>query len=151
MINLEKMSDQEIKELKKLVDEEHKRRGAKYKDDAMVCSKLVEMGFSDQLISEGFRGKDNPDDYYSEADHETADLSKIFYQLVDMCLGNYEVKVRKTRKDAHTGKDVDEHAVRRYNAFKTMDIYDEYLKTCDEFLKVFEKHFKKRVKGEMNK
>lgn len=148
MINLETLTDQEIIELKKALDAEHKKRGTKYKDDTKACSKLIEMGFRDQLIKEGFRDKDHPDSFYSEADHEVCDLARVFWQLTDMCLGNYEVRVHKTRKDCRSGKDIVDHTIRRFNAFKTADMYDEYLKTCDEFLDVFEKHFKKR-KGEL--
>ncbi len=144
MLNLEKLTDQEIIELKKRIDAEHKKRGAKYKDDTKAFSKLIDMGLSDQLVAEGFIGKESPDDYYCEAAHVVSDLTKVFWYLTDMCLGNYDVKVRKTHKDARTGKDVEEHTIRRYNAFKTADMYDEYLETCDEFLAVFEKHFKKR-------
>lgn len=150
MINLETLTDQEIIELKKALDAEHKKRGAKYKDDTKACTKLVEMGFRDQLIKEGFRDKDDEEYFYSEADHEVADLAKVFWQLTDMCLGNYEVRVHKTRKDNRSGKDIADHTIRRFNAFKTADMYEEYLKTCDEFLAVFEKHFKKRKKENKN-
>ena len=144
MINLETLTDQEIIELKKALEAEHKKRGAKYKDDTKACTKLIELGFRDQLIKEGFRDKDKPENFYSEADHEVSDLAKVFWQLTDMCLGNYEVRIHKTRKDSLSGKDIVDHTIRRFNAFKTADMYDEYLKTCDEFLAVFEKNFKKR-------
>ncbi len=138
-LDLTKLSDKEITELRKAVIEEVSNRGYRLKSNARVYGNLLDAGFKDQLISEGL------DDKYLEAASVVGSVEKAIYKLCDVSLGNYEIK--EMRKRTLDTLDQEKWNYSKHLVCNGSTLYDEcysdFLDMAEEITNVCIRYFNK--------
>ena len=138
MIDLSKLSDKELAELRKQISQESADRGYKIKGNALVMSKLIDLGIEEKLTSQGIT-----DDF--DRRQITRYLEKAIYKITDVTIGNYEIKEKTVHLDrgSRTYK-----SIVCNGADLKDEMYDDFCNMTSDIIDVIGKYFKKEVSDE---
>lgn len=134
MIDLTKLSDKELNELKKQIANETKNRGCKIKCQSNVWGKLVEIGFDEKLSSQGITNEYDRSEVLSQ-------LEKAIYKITDITIGNYKIKDSPKRTHYDDGKPI--KSVFCNGASLQDEMYDDFCNMTSDITNVISKYFKK--------
>jgi hypothetical protein len=129
MIDLTKLSDKELAELRKQISLESANRGCKIKGNALVVSKLIDLGIEEKLTSQGIT-----DDF--DKRQITRYLEKAIYKITDVTIGNYVIKER-------TGGNRTYKSIICNGADLKDEMYDDFCNMTSDIIDVIAKYFKK--------
>lgn len=134
-LDLTKLSDKEIAELRKAIVEEASKRGYRLKSNARVYGNLIDAGFEDQLISEGLN-----DNY--DASFAVGSVEKAIYKICDVSLGNYEIKERRSRSSVQEKWNYSKHLICNGSTLYD-ECYSDFLDMAEEITNVCIRYFNK--------
>ena len=134
MIDLSKLSDKELAELRKQISQESANRGYKIKGTALVMNKLIDLGLEEKLTNQGIT-----DDF--DRRQVTRYLEKAIYKITDVTIGNYEIKTK-------TGGYRTYKSVVCNGADLKDDMYENFCNMTSDIVDVVAKYFKKEVSDE---
>lgn len=136
-IDLTKLSDKEIVELRKALLEESNNRGYRLKSNARIYGNLIEAGFVEQIKSEGLT-----DNY--DATHVVGSLEKAIFKLCDVSLGNYEIKERRSRNSTNDKWKISKHLICG-GATLYDECYTDFLDMAEEITNICVRYFNKSM------
>lgn len=141
MIDVSKLSDKELNELRKAVLAESSNRGEKLKSNACVYGKLLEMGLEEQLTKEGLvrytSSKIRRDNWAASA--AVASVEKAIYKVCDIILGNYKIiHDADYRHEDMTATKIKCNGAKLYD-----ECYEHYMEMSSEIIDVCKKYFDK--------
>lgn len=131
MIDLTKLSDKELAELRKQISQESANRGYKIKGNALVVSKLIDLGIEEKLTSQGIT-----DDW--DRRQVTIYLEKAIYKITDVTIGNYEIKEKAAGSRTYK-------AIVCNGADLKDEKYEDFCNMTSDIIDVIAKYFKKEV------
>lgn len=134
-LDLTKLSDKEIAELRKAVVEEASNRGYRLKSNARVYGNLIDAGVKDQLISEGLN-----DEF--DASHVVGSIEKSIYKICDVSLGNYEIKERRSRNSVQEKWNYSKHLICNGSTLYD-ECYSDFLDMAEEITNICVRYFNK--------
>lgn len=140
MIDVSKLSDKELSELRKAVLAESSNRGEKLKSYACVYGKLLEMGLEEQLTKEGLvRYTSNDKKNNWAANTAIASVEKAIYKVCDIILGNYKIiHDADYRVNDMTATKIICNGAKLYD-----ECYENYMEMSSEIIDVCKKYFDK--------
>ena len=138
MIDVSKLSDKELSELRKAVLAESSNRGEKLKSNACVYSKLLEMGLEEQLTKEGLvrycKNGTKKNNYAAIA--AVASVEKAIYKVCDIILGNYKITHDADYRHDMTATKLKCNGAKLYDEY-----YENYMEMSSEIMDVCKKYF----------
>ncbi len=137
MIDVSKLSDKELSELRKAVIAESSNRGEKIKSNACVYGKLLEMGLEEQLTKEGlvrYTSDEKKNNYAAIA--AVASVEKAIYKVCDIILGNYKVIHDADYRHNMTSTKLICNGAKLYD-----ECYENYMEMSSEIMDVCKKYF----------
>lgn len=140
MIDVSKLSDKELSELRKAILAESSNRGEKLKSNTCVYGKLLEMGLEEQLTKEGLVRYSTcgvkKNNYAAIA--AVASVEKAIYKVCDIILGNYKIV-----HDADYRHDMTATKLKCNGAKLYDECYENYMEMSSEIIDVCKKYFDK--------
>lgn len=139
MIDVSKLSDKELSELRKAILAESSNRGEKLKSYACVYGKLLEMGLEEQLTKEGlvrYTSDEKKNNWAASA--AVASVEKAIYKVCDIILGNYKIIHDADYRHCMTATKLKCNGAKLYD-----ECYENYMEMSSEIIDVCKKYFDK--------